>query len=349
MSLPAEPDVSRRGLTMNPVMWALVAVAGISLLFWLFTRNEPQLMIALAILLAGALDAASARLALSDLRLEVQGPGEAIAGRDVGYYARAIGMRRPVEVSRPGTWAFSRVRPIIFESEAPGLLTLEAPPRGVIRFLVFDLVAHGPLGLFECTRRLRVWLPTPMFIGPPPLEHDIDWPRRRSIRFGDHEIARVGDDLFRGTRPYVRGDTQRSIHWPATAHHGALMVKETDGLGIVALRIVVHLAHPGVASEMAAARAAWLAEEAGRMGWLVQLVTLQDTMAPPRPPPLGAPRGPLPLSPPTLPRLETTDRRVRTRGDITRQLAAAGFGLPTVGPWQGITCVVSPWGDEWTP
>ncbi len=347
MSAAPEPDVSRRSLEPQPVMWALIAVALLSLLIWLFTKSPPQLMIPIAIVIAGVMDAVSAHLSLADLRLSLQAPNEAIAGQDCTYYVRPSGLRRPVELSRPGNWFVLRTPPVLVDREAPGALTLEAPPRGVIRYLVFDLVGTGPLGLFHCARRLRVWLPQPMHIGPPPVAHVVQWPRQRSIRFGEHEIATVGHDLFRGTRPYVRGDAPRAVHWPATAHHGSLMVKETDGLGIIAFRIVVHLPEPGAASEVTAARAAWLADEAARLGWLVQLVTVEPVAATPLPPPLVAAKGPLPLTPLAPVGVRTVSTRVRSRADVTRQLAAAGFGMPEMDTWQGITRVVSPWGDEW--
>lgn len=347
MSAPLEPDVSRRSLVVQPVMYALIALAGLALLVWLFTKSAPQMMLFLAILLAGVMDAVSARLALADLRLAVQAPAEGVAGHDCTYYLQPSGLRRPVLVSRPGTWMTARTPPVVIDTEAPGALTLSAPPRGVIRYLVFDVDASGPIGLFRCKRRLRVWLPQPMFVGPPPIQHPVTWPRQRSIRLGEHEIATVGQDLFRGTRPYVRGDNQRSVHWPATAHHGSLMVKETDGLGVIAFRIVVHLPEPGPASELTACRAAWLADEGARQGWLVHLVTTESLAAAPMPPPLVAPIGPLPLTPLPPAGSKTASHRVRSRGDVTRQLAAASFGMPEMEQWRGITRVVSPWGDDW--
>jgi len=347
MSAPDDPDVSRRTLAAQPVMWALIALALLAVVVWLFTKSAPQMMLFVAILLAGAMDAVSARLALADLRLAVQAPSEGIAGQDCTYYLQPTGLRRPVQVSRPGTWLAPGTPPVVIDSEAPGALTLGAPPRGVIRYLVFDVDASGPLGLFHCVRRLRVWLPQPMFVGPPSVGHTLSWPRQRSIRFGEHEIATVGQDLFRGTRPYVRGDNQRSVHWPATAHHGALMVKETDGLGVIAFRIVVHLPEPGPASEVTAARAAWLAEEGARQGWLVQLVTVESLAAMPTPPPLVAATGPLPLSPLPPYGTRTSSQRVLSRRDVTHQLAAASFGMPDMEKWRGITRVVSPWGDDW--
>src|SRR4051794_1401140 len=137
MKVAEDPDVSRRHLAPQPVMWALMSLAGLSLLVWLVTKSAPQMMLFLAIALAGVMDAIAARLSLADLRLAVQAPAEGVAGQDCAYYLQPSGLRRPVLVSRPGTWMTVRTPPVVIDSEVPGLLTLSAPPRGVIRYLVF--------------------------------------------------------------------------------------------------------------------------------------------------------------------------------------------------------------------
>jgi uncharacterized protein (DUF58 family) len=46
---------------------------------------------------------------------------------------------------------------------------------------------------------------------------------------GDSQLrVAAGSGEPRGVRPYQPGDTRRSVHWPATSHVGALMVRETD-------------------------------------------------------------------------------------------------------------------------
>ena len=72
------------------------------------------------------------------------------------------------------------------------------------------------------------------------------WPRPRAAHFGLSESTPIGDEVYRSVRPYVRGDSRRRVHWKASAHHGSLMVKESDGTGIVSLRIVLQLDAPGV-------------------------------------------------------------------------------------------------------
>ena len=54
--------------------------------------------------------------------------------------------------------------------------------------------------------------------GDPPRELDGDAPLRVPSGAGEP----------RGVRPYQPGDTRRSVHWPATSHVGALMVREKE-------------------------------------------------------------------------------------------------------------------------
>ena len=346
-SADSDPDVSRRGRRARPVAIAVLALAGLSLVFWAFTRNEPQLVVAIALVLVIVLDAVTAHLTLADPKLEVHNPVDGTVGQDLTYFVRMAGLRRPVLVQPPGSWGYWRSPPVVIESDRPGAMVLTAPPRGVVRYLMFDLCARGPLGLIESTRRVRVWLPVPLYIGPVALDHDIDWSDIRSVRIGSNELAPHGDDLFRGVRPYVPGDSPRRVHWPATAHHGGLMVKESDGTGVLALRIVLSLTEPGIGAEYAAGRAAWLAEQGLRRGWLVQLVTTEAVGRPPLPAPLRSPTGPLPIVPAAPAFIETANRRVGSRRDILRQLAVAGYGPPDLESWTGITRLVTPSGDEW--
>jgi hypothetical protein len=218
-----------------------------------------------------------------------------------------------------------------------------------VQSLAFDVTAIGPAGLFEAGRRYRIPLGGPLYVGPPPLPQRLEWPRPRAIRFGASEVAPIGDDLFRSIRPYTRGDSRRRVHWKASAHHRRLMVSESDGTGIVALRIVVPLPGRGPVADVITARAAWLAEEALRRGWVVNLVTLAPVTQPREPSvPLGSPFAfpfPAPVLPPSP--VHTVDRRVTSSPAIRRELAAACSGTPGASRWHGLTCIVGPEGMDW--
>jgi hypothetical protein len=169
------------------------------------------------------------------------------------------------------------------------------------------------------------------------------------VGFGPVETAPIGDELFRTIRPYVRGDSRRRVHWEASAHHGSLMVKESDGTGVTSFRIVVQLDGPGAAAEVAVARAAWLAQAGLARGWRTELVTVQPRSTPVAPASeLGSPYSPPPIEiAPTLGATRVVAQPVRDERGAIAVLATAGYGSIAVGPSGTFTCVVSPGGDRW--
>ncbi|HEX7136046.1 MAG TPA: DUF58 domain-containing protein, partial [Iamia sp.] len=283
--------------------------------------------------------------ALAHVHPAVTNPIDGVAGEPAVHVVQAHGLTAPVELVQPVWWPTLVRASVALRTTDPGTVLIDAPHRSVVTHMVFDLVATGPLGLTEAARRVRVWLPTPWHVGPAPLAHDPGWPKLRTVPPGESSTVTHGDDLFRGVRPYTRGDPRRSVHWPATAHRGTLMVKERDGIEQVALRVVLELTHPGPDAEMAAGRAAWLVDHGLARGWRVHLVTAET--APARPAPLVRPRGPLPPPLSTGAATHTVARAVERADRARQQLAAAGIGTPTIEPWTGLTRVVSPWGDRW--
>jgi uncharacterized protein (DUF58 family) len=345
--LAVSPDRTSRSVRPRPITFGLVAIGVVCGAIGVATWSGPPTILALAILGTVALDAAFARSALARLDLTITNPMDAIAGQRVIYVVQARGLTRPVQLVKPADWPIATRRAIGLDAPDAGSIELSAPGRGVLTHLVFDLVATGPVGLWDATCRVRVWFPSPLAVGPAPLAHDPDWPALRTLPLGETESVARGDDLFRGVRPYVRGDARRSVHWPATAHHGTLMVREHDGLEQVAIRIVVHLPLPGLASEYAAARAAWMVEQALMRGWLVHLVTVERAQVDPLPPPLVRPRGPVPFPYPVPVPTVTVDQRIDHPGVARQQLARATYGEPALDRWNGLTRYVSAEGDRW--
>lgn len=324
--------------------WVLF-LTGITLLFWLVSRAEAQLALAMAAFAALLIDSWAARRSVSAVSLSLHGPTDAEAGRPVIWVLTAHHLRRPVAVS-----AAMRPQPrrVLITSDQPVLVGLPSTSRGMIHRLLLDVTSTGPLGLFEAGRRFRITPVAPVFVGPGAIRDDPEWPPLRAVGFGFTETAPVGDELFRSIRPYVRGDERRRIHWASTARHGQLMVRESDGVGTVALQVVVDLGPAGAQAEWVAAAAAGVAEAAIRRGWLVQLVTLDGGSVEPPLTPLGSPFGPPPLPPAPQPvPLRTASQRVHSPALVRRQLATAAHGTPVPPPFGGLVCRVDHRGVTW--
>jgi uncharacterized protein (DUF58 family) len=76
---------------------------------------------------------------------------------------------------------------------------------------------------------------------------------RENTELGLRSIAPAGE--VRGVRPYVAGDQRRNVHWAASAHRNALMVRELEQPRQGAARIEVILPDDGPAGDEVAARA----------------------------------------------------------------------------------------------
>lgn len=337
---------SRRAVRLRPVAIGLLLLAVLAGIVAIGLRSSVLGMLAVAVAGVIALDVATARRALARVQLRISNPVLATLGEAVPFVLDVRGLSQPLVLIRPGSWPGPASLTIGLRRGGPGTVLVDEAHRGVRTEEIVDVVAPGPLGLGEAAVRERLVFPVPLHVAAAPTRHSIDWRDPRTVPLGEATTVTRGDELFRGVRPYVRGDTRRSIHWPATAHHGTLMVKERDGLEQVALRVVVDLPRPGPDAEAAVARAAWLVEYGVARGWLVQLVT---TTGPPPPPlPLGRPWTAVPRAWGPMVATETAVQRITRAADGHVQLAAAGVGRPTVEPWPGLTRVVTPEGDRWT-
>jgi uncharacterized protein (DUF58 family) len=59
---------------------------------------------------------------------------------------------------------------------------------------------------------------------------------------GNRSVIRAGGaGDFMGVREYRRGDSPRHIHWSASAHHGALMVRELEWTSVTRVNLVLNL------------------------------------------------------------------------------------------------------------
>lgn len=336
---------SRLHLKRSGVTTAIVALGLLAGLIGLVSGGRPQMTIGATLVAAVALDALAARLSVSPVRIALHGPPEAVAGQPSEWVIQATGLRRPVVVTPA---VVPRSPRFILRSGAPSLVTLPPFPRGLVSSVAVDLIATGPLGLYQCGRRTLVPLASPLPVGPLPQPVDVDWPRPRAVGFGLTHGAPLGDDLFRSIRPYQRGDERRRIHWGSTAHHGRMMVRENDGTGVVAVRVLVEPGLPGPQADLITGIASTVALQAMGKGWLVQLVTADAEVVPFEPERPGNPFGPPFPTVPILPggTITRVERATSARA-VHRQLATAAQG-PLVAPrWPGLTCHVSPAGVRW--
>ena len=149
---------------------------------------------------------------------------------------------------------------------ATGTLSIRPDRRGVHDSLDMELRCAAPLGMVEWTRTRHITLASPLEIGPFPSD----------VQLLDCDTTPdVGDEDLRGIREYIPGDSSRKLHWPATARTGKMMIRETDGITVAQVVIVVDLNGPQAAVEPTASRAAGLANAALSRGATVVLVTAE--------------------------------------------------------------------------
>jgi uncharacterized protein (DUF58 family) len=142
-----------------------------------------------------------------ELTLEANGPVRIRPRYPVGPPARAEGGprgRRPVRV------------------------TCSPDRRAVLGTVVVEVASSAPFGLLWWAKDVEVTLSRPLHVAPRageigPTGSVID-------DTAGQAAARVpaGMGEPRGIRPYQPGDSRRSVHWPASAHTGSLMVRETE-------------------------------------------------------------------------------------------------------------------------
>lgn len=101
--------------------------------------------------------------------------------------------------------------------------------RGIVRVGPLQVVIADPFGLAQASTmaapRVEVTVfprvdevrPVPFTTGNDPLAGVLH----------PHALGRVGDDFY-ALRPYVVGDDLRRIHWPSTARHDELLVRQQE-------------------------------------------------------------------------------------------------------------------------
>jgi uncharacterized protein (DUF58 family) len=231
----------------------------------------------LAAVLVTGLVAPAAVVARVRIRCETC-PHDATAGLPVVLSVRASHRVRAWPVSPPGpevaVGPTERGRP----RDAGGdELTLLPRRRGVHTSVVVELSSAAPFALLWWSRRVVVPLPVDLHVGPatgaplalPPRPDDLSgtWARPLADVVGEP----------RGVRAYQPGDSRRRVHWPATAHHGTLMVRETERPATAGVVIRVSMPTDPDAAERTAERALGTVVAAIDRGVPVVLETFEAT------------------------------------------------------------------------
>ena len=239
---------------------------------------------------------------LRTVRVSVMAPRDATVGRPVPVRVEVRGRRQQLKIralSPRGPWTAVAV-------PAAGELVVVPERRGVVGDVTFELRGAGPLGLVWWRCRCRIDLEHPIEVGPVP-DEPVRLPLAGAGGAGGHPRAGKGLDVVRSVREYVPGDPARLVHWPVSARHGSLVVKELDDPASRQLAIVVDLRGDADAAEAAASRAAGLAVRALGEGLAVTMATAETG--------------------------EARVAAVKTRLDVSRRLARAVAEVPPEGPF----------------
>lgn len=366
-------ETSKKRARLRGPFALVLGAAAIAALAAFAGKLQGELLLTVAFVVVVIGDLVGAVAAFDEPEVEIDFSGDGVVDVPMGAIVHVRGSRHPLWM-RIGWWdaRWFTVLPAP-DGSGSGWIPLRPRGRGRLRWIDVDAVARGPLGIWEYGRRHRIWLPVATGVGPAPLEHELRFPILPARPFGETVLTRGADELVRGVRDYQPGDSRKLVHWPATAHHGRLLVRETEVLGTIRVRVVVHTPFPGPATEVTLGRAAWLVLDCLRKGWEVELVTVERA-ADPVAPALG--RSPFVVSPTSsllqdvalgyghfgppvwvpnayalLPReplhLRTVVHDVRSPAELTRRLAAVAAGPLEVAPTRVPTRVIAPEGDSW--
>ena len=165
-----------------------------------------------------------------------------------------------VEVDRP-----IRLRPVYpvgVEHQAGGHqrgtrtvgVRCTAGRRGVLDAMVVEVASSAPFGLLWWARDVELVLPRPLHVAPRVGENDR--PLATASDAIGEAVQRVPSGIGepRGVRPYSPGDPRHAVHWPATAHAGALMVRESERQTDEPIVVELVLSHDPSAAEIEAER-----------------------------------------------------------------------------------------------
>jgi uncharacterized protein (DUF58 family) len=220
----------------RPRRRALGLIGGAAILFLVGTNVQAGWVLALAAVLLGAavsgwiLPARQVR----GIEVERRAPSEATAGQAVAVDLVVRNPTRRPKLSllvhdafvAPATAFVPSLRP----REHTRASTLREPARrGIVEGDPVVVSSSAPFGVATASRRVpaggrTVIYPRVVPLGRVPL---LDRPARTEPAPQTAPRHGSGGD-FMGVREYRRGDSLRHVHWPSTAHHGMLIVREFE-------------------------------------------------------------------------------------------------------------------------
>lgn len=233
------PRPTRRGLLVL-VAGALLVVVGAASGFTDVVRAG---IFVLVLALLAFLIAVAARIGRVDVTRH--GPPERLSVGDEGQITLGVKARRagwiettleePHTFTRHGVarWPLSQVQ------GGRAAYDVTARHRGSFTSGPARLVASDPFGLFETSLeqgRASTWLVR---------AHTVSLETPQTVAQGDGDDTVISAHATHAGRPgasireYVQGDDLRTVHWPATAHRGELMVRQFDPPAQPRIHVVV--------------------------------------------------------------------------------------------------------------
>ncbi len=173
-------------------------------------------------------------------------PTDADAGSPVACTVHATTRARARAIWPPGP-------EVAVGSEAVAL-TLVPPTRGVLRSVLVEIASAAPFGILWWTRRFELLLPRELSVAPRLATPEAVIPLEGGSASGGSPQRSLGGELHT-VLPYQPGDARRSVHWPATAHSGALMVSDREDPKLAPVALAVELPDDEEAAERAAEHA----------------------------------------------------------------------------------------------
>jgi uncharacterized protein (DUF58 family) len=209
---------------------------GAALLFLVGTNVQSGWLFVLSSLLLGAV-LSGVILPLRMVRgltVTRRAPAEGFVGEDVPVdlvlATRGRGFKASITVRDPHVAPATVFVPSLRPGQTVTASTLRrASRRGVVDGAPVEIASSAPFGVAEARRRIPAGGSTVIYprVVPVPSLAFLGSPRaagEQAVR----TAARGSGQDFHGVREYQRGDSLRHVHWPSTARHGSLIVREFE-------------------------------------------------------------------------------------------------------------------------